>query len=314
MKKYLRLLILCVLLCTVTGCSSNEETQGAENFSEGSLGIYYISNETLTLATEEYIPIEQDTEKLVKELYDILGQTPKTYHYKSAIPTEVELQSYKLDGEQLSLYFGDSYYNMDSITEALCRGAIVKTLMQLEGIEGIEFVVSNQPLMDKAGRTVGLMTKDTFMESKGSEINSYQETELRLYYSNAVGDGLVVVERKLLYNTNISMEKLIVEQLLKGIDGEENRNMAKASLPANTKLLNLYVKDGVCYVNFDENLLDQSVSVDEEIIIYSLVNSLTEIPTITKVQVSINGDSNRVFKENINLNTMFERNLEYVKD
>ena len=129
-----------------------------------------------------------------------------------------------------------------------------------------------------------------------------------------IGDGLVVVERKLLYNTNISMEKLIVEQLLKGIDGEENRNMAKASLPANTKLLNLYVKDGVCYVNFDENLLDQSVSVDEEIIIYSLVNSLTEIPTITKVQVSINGDSNRVFKENINLNTMFERNLEYVKD
>ena len=66
-------------------------------------------------------------------------------------------------------------------------------------------------------------------------------------------------------------------------------------------------------MNFDENFVKQSVGVDEDVIIYSLVNSLTEIPTITKVQISINGGSNRMFKEKINLNTMFERNLDYIK-
>lgn len=313
MRKYLKLLGLCVLLCTLSGCSSNNN-ENTKEISEGSYGIYYISNETMTLEAEEYAPKEQGTENLVKELYQMLAQTPQSYQFKCAIPTDVEMQSCMLDGGQLSLYFGDSYYNMDSITEVLCRGAIVRTMMQIDEIEGIEFMVNNQPLVDKLGRTVGLMTEDTFIESKGSEINSYQETELKLYYSNAAGDGLVLVERKLLYNTNISMEKLIVEQLLKGIAGEENSNMVKAALPTNTKLLNLYVKDGVCYVNFDENFIEQSVNVDEEIIIYSLVNSLTEIPTITKVQISINGDSNRMFKEKINLNTMFERNLGYLKE
>lgn len=314
MKKYLKLLGLCVLLCMLSGCSINGTSEVTEESEDGTFQIFYVSNETMTLEGEAYTPKEQETEEKVKELYEILSKTPESQQYKSAIPAEVELQKCILDGEQLSLYFGDSYYNMDSITEALCRGAIVKTVMQLEEIKGIEFLINNQPFMDKAGRTVGLMTEETFMDNKGSEVNSYQEAELKLYYSNAAGDGLVLVERKVLYNTNISMEKLIVEQLLKGITGEENASLAKSSLPTNTKLLNLYVNDGTCYVNFDEKFLDKSVSVDEEIIVYSLVNSLTEIPTVTKVQISINGDSNRMFKEKINLNTMFERNLEYLKE
>lgn len=314
MKKYLKLLCLCVLFSMLSGCSSDGMSEVTEVAEDGTFKVFYISNETMTLASQEYIPEAQGTEEKVKEIYDVLSQTPKSQQYTSAVPADVELQNCMIDGEQLTLYFGDSYYNMNSITEALCRGAIVKTMMQLEEIKGIEFLINNQPFMDKAGRTVGLMTEDTFMDSKGSEANSYQETTLKLYYSNAAGDGLVQVERTLLYNTNISMEKLIVEQLLKGIAGEENTNLAKASLPANTKLLNLYVKDGVCYVNFDENFLSKSISVDEEIIIYSLVNSLTEIPTVTKVQVSINGDSNRMFKEKVNLNTMFERNMEYLKE
>lgn len=314
MKKYLKLLGLCVMLCMLGGCSSNETNEVAEEKEDGTFEIYYISNETLTLETEEYIPKEQGTEARVKELYSVLSQTPQTQQYKSAIPEGVELQNCVLNGKQLSLYFNDAYYNMDAVTETLCRGAIVKTIMQLEELKGMEFVINNQPFMDKAGRTVGLMTEDDFIEKKSSEMDSYEEIKLKLYYSNAAGDGLVLVERKLLYDTNISREKLIVEQLLKGITGEENTHLAKSSIPENAKLLNLYVKDGVCYVNFDESFLDKSVSVDEEVIVYSLVNSLTEIPTVTKVQISINGDSNRMFKEKVNLNTMFERNLEYLKE
>lgn len=314
MKKYLKLLVLCVLLCMISGCSSNESNEVMEETEDGTFKIFYVSNETMTLTEEEYVPKEQGTEAKVKELYNILSQTPQSQQCKSAIPEGIELQNCSLNGKQLSLYFGDSYYNMDSITETLCRSAIVKTIMQLEELKGIEFLVNNQPLMDKAGRTVGLMTEDDFIDNKDSEINSYEEIKLKLYYSNAAGDGLVLVERELLYDTNISREKLIVEQLLKGITGQENASLAKASFPVNTKLLNLYVEGGVCYVNFDENFLDKSVSVDEEIIVYSLVNSLTEIPTVTKVQISIDGESNRMFKEKVNLNTLFERNLEYLKE
>ncbi len=314
MKKKLRILTIFVLLCLMMGCSDTKGQETLIELPEGALYIFYISDESSTLEKETYIPEQTATDKLVEELFDRLKQKPAGLGNRTAVPENVELLNYVLDGELLSLYFGEAYYQMDSITEVLCRGAIVRTIMQVDGIDGIEFLVNNQPLVDKTGHTIGLMTSDTFMENMGSEINSYQETELKLYFSNDKGNGLVMVKRRLLYNTNISMEKLIVEQLLKGIDNEESGNLAKSSIPSNTKLLNLYVKDGVCYVNFDENFINQSMGVDEDVIIYSLVNSLTEIPTITKVQISINGGSNRMFKEKINLNTMFERNLDYIKE
>lgn len=313
MKKKLIILTMFILLCLLTACSGTSGQKKQMELPEGAMWIFYVSSETSTLESEAYIPEQTEPEKLVKELFERLKQQPAELGDACAVPEDVELLECVLDGEQLTLYFGESYYQMDSITEVLCRAAIVKTLMQLEEIDGIEFMVNNQPLVDKSGHTIGLMTSDTFMENVGSEINSYQETEINLYFSNDEGNGLVMVKRRMLYNANISLEKLIVEQLLKGIDAEESGNIAKDSIPENIKLLSLYVKDGVCYVNFDENFANQSCNVDEDVMIYSLVNSLTEIPTITKVQISINGVSNRMFKEKINLNTMFERNLEYIQ-
>lgn len=313
MKRKLIILAMFVLLCLLTACSGTGGQNKQIAVPEGAMQIFYVSSETSTLVGEVYTPEQTEPKNLIKELFEKMKQTPEELGYTCAVPTDVELLEYVLDGEQLTLYFGESYYQMDSITEVLCRAAIVKTLMQSEGIDGIEFMVNNQPLVDKSGHTIGLMTSDTFMENVGSEINSYQETELNLYFSNGEGNGLVMVKRKMLYNANISLEKLIVEQLLKGIDVEESGNIAKNSIPENTKLLSLYVKDGVCYVNFDENFANQSCNVDEDVMIYSLVNSLTEIPTVTKVQISINGVSNRMFKEKMNLNTMYERNLEYIQ-
>lgn len=312
MKKKVRILAIFALLCMLTACSEVSDGGTVTEYSESGYQVYYVSNETSTLSAEAYIPTETSTEKLVEELFEKMKQ-PAGASQRSAVPEDIEMLSYMFKNEQLTLYFGESYSNMDSISEVLCRAAIVRTLTQIEGVAGVEFMVNNQTLVDTTGHTVGLMTNDTFLENMGSEINAYQETELKIYFSNVKGDGLVTVQRKLLYNTNISMEKLIVEQLLKGIDAEESGNLAKASLPENTKLLNLYVKDGVCYVNFDEKFLSQSNGVDEDVIVYSLVNSLTELPTVTKVQISINGVSNRTFKEKISLNKLFERNLDYIQ-
>ena len=69
------------------------------------------------------------------------------------------------------------------------------------------------------------------------------------------------------------------------------------------------MKDGTCYVNFDNTFLTQTCPVSSEVTIYSITNSLAEQPGINKVQISINGDANVNYKENINLSTFFERNL-----
>ncbi len=114
--------------------------------------------------------------------------------------------------------------------------------------------------------------------------------------------------RKVHYSSNISLEKLIMEQLLVGpeISG------AKSAIPTGTKLISVSLVDGVCYVSFDETFKNQDYSVNEAIVIYSIVDSLSELSSISKVQISVNGDTSGVYRDNFKLADMYDRNLDYV--
>lgn len=161
MKKKLIILTMFILLCLLTACSGTSGQKKQMELPEGAMWIFYVSSETSTLESEAYIPEQTEPEKLVKELFERLKQQPAELGDACAVPEDVELLECVLDGEQLTLYFGESYYQMDSITEVLCRAAIVKTLMQLEEIDGIEFMVNNQPLVDKSGHTGHHNVKDS---------------------------------------------------------------------------------------------------------------------------------------------------------
>jgi len=86
-----------------------------------------------------------------------------------------------------------------------------------------------------------------------------------------------------------------------------------ATIPGGTNLISVTVKDKICYVNFDKNFLTGDLLANPYVSIYSLVNSLTGLSNISKVQIMVDGDSNVKFREIIPLNSPFERNLDYNK-
>ena len=63
-------------------------------------------------------------------------------------------------------------------------------------------------------------------------------------------------------------------------------------------------------MNLNENFLTQMTNATSEVTIYSIVNSLIELPNVNKVQISINGDTEGTYRESIPFSTIFERNLE----
>jgi germination protein M len=85
-------------------------------------------------------------------------------------------------------------------------------------------------------------------------------------------------------------------------------------IPKGTRIVNVSVVDGVCYVNLDDNFRNQDYGVNESIVIYAIVDSLTEIPTINKVQISVNGDTSGVYRDSFKLSDMYERDLNYIDD
>ena len=66
-------------------------------------------------------------------------------------------------------------------------------------------------------------------------------------------------------------------------------------------------------MDLDNTFLTQLYNVTSVVTIYSITNSLVELPNINKVQMSIDGDSTVNYKENTSFSTVFERNLELVE-
>ena len=206
----------------------------------------------------------------------------------------------------LYLYFDANYNSMKPEREILCRAALTKMLTQVDGVDYINIYCADQPLMDRSGNPVGMLSGSDFIMNT-SNVNAYEKTELTLYFADGDGGRLVQEKREVVHNINTSLEQLIVEQLIAGPEQEGHF----ATLPADLKILNLTVNDSVCYINFDSTFLNVKPELNEYIPIYSIVNSLCELTTVTKVRILVNGSQDVMFRDVVSLNAAFERNEEY---
>jgi germination protein M len=299
----LNLGIICaILLMILGGCGNKKEASSEYN-------MFYVNKDETKIVEEAYKPQATETSKMVDEFLSKLDENPKDANYKKAKPDNVKLLNYSVEEKQVYLTFDAGYYEMSNITEVLFRTAIVRMLTQIPDIEFVSFYINDKPLTDTNGNVVGIMKADNFIENTSDEINSYARTKLTLYYANEEGNKLIETSVDVVYTSNISAEKLIIEQLIRG----PLTDKVYPTIPPETKLNSISIKDGVCYVNFDEGFLNPTYELTESVPVYSVVNSLLELPSINKVQILINGETNITYREAINFNTLFERNLDIIE-
>ena len=298
-KKIVFLLaFLCMLL--LVGCSNGKETS--------KYNIEYLNKDKTGIVAVPYDASATTKDALIEEFFAALSSDPDNVEYRKPIPNDVEITKYSLDGALLTIYFDADYLNMKEVEEVLCRAAVVRTMTQISGIDCVSFYVDEKPLTDVNGKMVGTMYAESFVENPGEQINSIQNTNLTLYFSNQAGDGLVKETRRVHYSSNISLEKLIMEQLL---EGPESKN-GRSAIPSGTKLMSVSLVDGVCYVSFDENFKNQDYSVNEAIVIYSIVDSLVEGAGVRQVQITINGESNAKYMEKVDLSQPLNEEQDWI--
>lgn len=304
-KMWLWLLFL-IMITTLAGCSKRAEEPGTPQ--EGVYKIHYLNASMTRLAPREYHTDTKGQEELVAELMHEFLNVPNDVDSQVALSDKVGYLGYRQEERVLFLYFDAGYtnrVNMKNTREILCRAALAKTMTQIDGIDYISIYVADQPLLDSYGNPVGVMADSDFIEGI-SDINAYEKSQLRLFFADETGGRLVEESREVVHSINTSLERLIVEELIKG-PGTEGRF---PTLPGDTKLLNVSLNENICYINFDSTFLNNTLEVKEYIPIYSIVNSLSEISTVSKVQITINGSQDVMFRDVISLNTQFERNLE----
>ncbi len=289
-------------LCLCTACAGRDTEQEGAAYQ-----IYYVNNDETKMIGREYVSATTDTELLLEELMGQLAAIPEKMEYETPLATEISVKGHTLDNGLLTLDFDESYRKLYGVREILVRASIVRTVTQIPGVERVTFTVAGEQLADGMGVAVGVMTADSFIENAGNEINAYEKVDLRLYFANETGDRLVEENRRnVVYNSNISLDKLVVEKLVEG-PMDEN---AYPTINPNTKIISVTVQDGTCYVNLNNDFLSQPYNVASDVTIYSITNSLVELPNVNRVRIAVNGDSNLSYRENMSLNTVFERNLD----
>lgn len=277
-----------------SGCGKKE--------TESKYKIYYVNEEQGEVLAESFVPSEETTQTMLEEMTEKLNKKNAEGH--TLLPENIEIQSCVDDDGMIRVDFNQEYHDLNPVDEVLLRASIVKDYVQIPNIYLVTITAEGTPIVDSQGQEIGAMSLDSFLENTGKEIMAYQYKELNLYFTNEEGNQLVPEARQVYYNGNTPIEKVIVEQLLRG-PGESGHY---ATLPSDTRIVGVSVADGIAYVNLGKQFVDEALSVDAQIPIYSIVNSLIDAGNVSQVQISINGDTSLLFKDKVDMNQLFQVN------
>jgi len=158
-----------------------------------------------------------------------------------------------------------------------------------------------------------------FQENEKVIINEYtpeveitdeqlRETIVTLYFMNIQTAELVPEARQIDVKELLENPYKKIMQLL--IDGPKNEQLIKI-IPEGTYINKIEEKNGIVMIDFSEEFIkDQRLGKEQEqLIIDSIVNTLTELTEVSEVRILINGEENKSFPDGgITFTKNFNRN------
>lgn len=297
--------ILCIIMALVMllMASCKPEEKGT------AYSVYFLNSQGDSLI-EKKINIEEDDQRKVAEKMLEMMDSTSDKHTSVIKPANVTTPYVEFNSIYADVYFDSSYYSMEPHTEVLYRAAVVKELTQMENVLYVRFYVDGKDAVYADGSNIGSMSADDFVDASEGRLADVQWKTINLYYSNKSGDALVKKSKKMCYNKNVSIEKVVVEQLIKGT----TESGCYQSVPTSTKLLSISVIDRICYVNFSQEFAMDMVNAKSNVTIYSVVNSLAGLEGIDGVRIFVNGSSSVMYRDVISLDTVFHMNNDIIEN
>lgn len=312
-NKLLFLLLSISFIISLTGCGKNNNSVTASESKTGgtdSFSIYYLNSDSTGLLERPYIPKSHDTYTLAAELVKALAADPPELTLQKCIQNDDIVKSISYDGDkQITIDFTSMYTSDHEVTEVLKRAGIVKTLCQIPDVEYVVFTIEGQSLVLNGAEPVGRMTGDDFIDNTGGETTYHQNVQILLYYTDESGRKLKTSRHNVTFDGKISLEELAMDQL---IDGPLPEEALKPVIPSGTKLNSVSLKDGLCIVDLSSEFLQSMENVSPDVTVYSIVNTLVELNGVSKVQITVDGNTVKKYREKVALSSPLERNLDIV--
>ncbi|MBQ9387715.1 MAG: GerMN domain-containing protein [Lachnospiraceae bacterium] len=281
MKKIVNLILVCLMLSVFSACDGAKEAPADEGFR-----LFYINSQATILTEYSYKARETETLAVVKELFDSMAKV-SIEGCSSVVPAGVKYMGAELNGDILNLFISGDLNSAPVRQKMLFCAAMTNSFAQLDDIEGLQIYCDGDPVTDGTGAGIGILKTMRFISDVIDGPDDYKESDLTVYFANEAKDRLVKTVVTAAYRRTTPMERVVVEQIIKG---PADKTLS-ATVPSTLTLLGVNVRDGICYVNFDDKFLTEALTTNDYIPVYSIVNSLLELKGIESVQISINGSS-----------------------
>lgn len=266
-KRILCLLLLTLLILSACGNASEEEPS--------SLYFYYPrqtvshSGDTVLCTIGSTLdPASIDVQTLLSQY--LSAQPPA--EGLPVLPAGWELSSMHVHGDTVHLSFhGAVVSQMESSVACVC---LTRTLLQLPPVRSVNIQCPGN------SEAVTLTLNDVLLVDTGM---LPQEEQITLYFPDAQRRYLVAQNVSIHSQEREDKPRFILTQLL---------SQAESScIPGGTSLLGISVENGICTVNLSTEFLQNAPKdfASERMAVYSIVNSLTELPEISTVDLWISG-------------------------
>lgn len=301
MKKIISLMLVAVMMVTLLSACGDDTLKYSAK-------LYFVNSDSTELVQEtREISIPEDlsiAECVVKELLS----GPKNPEYKAIIPKEATLNEVTLAGNLVIVDFSKEVYPETDADMILLSTSILRTVTEIEGITRLLITVEGKDFETTDGDIIGIMDKEDIVYDTTPEIK--QQQYITLYFADKDSASLVEEKRKITVNEKEKPEMQALKELIKGPENKElNRTIA-----AETKILSVETKEGVCFVNLSQEFIARHPggTMGEQLTIYSIVNTITSIEGIEKVQFLIEGQKHESFIHML-INEPFTRDESLIK-
>ena len=127
-----------------------------------------------------------------------------------------------------------------------------------------------------------------------------QISSSKLYFYDSSQQELVPINRKI--DLNGTLEK-IIKVLVENLSRVPENTTYLTYIPSFVKVKSVSMNNEVCTITFEPTILTDQIDsvIKESAVVYSIVNTLTELPQIKKVRIMIEGKKDPYFKRYVTI-------------
>lgn len=274
-----------------------------QNTTKGEFTLYFLNDSESTLVSEKRTLRYRDNDELIHEILDILVKGSDKN--KPVINKRTRINSVeRLEDNKAIVDFNYRFISGDTAKDVLSAYAVVKTLCGIEGIDSVKVTVEKNDIPTSEGKPIEFLTDADINLS--TDTNTGETKEVVLYFEDKQTGKLSPETRNIKVNDQLPLAQYVINELIQGTAESGHTDV----LSKDTVLIGVNISDNICFVNFENSFLNKNSgsSEREELAVYSIVNSLTELNNIARVQFLIDGKKEEKFGS-VDFGGLFERNM-----